>query len=89
MPVVNLADDRTIYEAMSKSLHDVCLNQQQRLAFSTDNASVMTSRHNNVLGLLQRDNNRIFGVGCPCHLSALAAKKGGKCFTTFDPEISS
>ena len=89
MPVVNLADDRTIYEAMSKSLHDVCLDLQQCLAFRTDNVSVMTSRHNDVLGILQRDNNRILGVGCPCHLSALAAKKGGKCLTTFDPEISS
>ena len=45
----------------------------------------MNGRHKGVLGLLQKENINIYAMGCPCHLSALAAKYGGKALS-FDPE---
>jgi hypothetical protein len=35
----------------------------------------MTGRHKGVLGLLHQENPQIYGIGCACHLSALAAKQ--------------
>jgi hypothetical protein len=40
----------------------------------------MTGRHKGVLGLLHQENPQIYGIGCACHLSALAAKHGSKAF---------
>jgi CO dehydrogenase nickel-insertion accessory protein CooC1 len=72
MAVVNMATCENITTAMKKSLGDVGLDLQQCLSFSTDNASVMTGRHKGVLGLLHQENPQIYGIGCACHLSALA-----------------
>lgn len=86
MPVVNMATGENITTAMKKSLGDVGLDLQQCLSFSTDNASVMTGRHKGVLGLLHQENPQIYGIGCACHLSALAAKHGSKALKHFNPE---
>jgi hypothetical protein len=70
----------------------VCDNNREKLvffiaitvSFSTDNASVMTGRHKGVLGLLHQENPQIYGIGCACHLSALAAKHGSKALKLFN-----
>ena len=46
----------------------------------------MTGQQHRVLGHLKRVSQNIYLMGCPCHLSALAAKKGGKALKGFDPE---
>lgn len=86
MPVENEASGENIANAMKQCLTDVGLDMQQCLALSSDNASVMTGLHKGVLGLLHAENSRIYGMGCPCHLSALAAKNGAKALKSFDPE---
>ena len=87
MPVVNMATGENITTAIKKkSLGDFGLDLQQCLSFSTDNASVMTGRHKGVLGLLHQENPQIYGIGCACHLSALAAKHGSKALKHFNPE---
>ncbi|MGH0136412.1 UNVERIFIED_CONTAM: hypothetical protein FKN15_061059 [Acipenser sinensis] len=45
----------------------------------------MTGRHKVVLSLLQKDNTAIYRMGCPCHLSTLAAKERSKALKDFDP----
>ncbi|XP_014672569.1 PREDICTED: uncharacterized protein LOC106813037 [Priapulus caudatus] len=86
MPVVNSATGENIAEALRDSLSQCDLSLQQCLSFSSDNASVMTGRHKGVLGYLHQRNKAIYLMGCPCHLSALAAKTGGKALKSFDPE---
>ena len=86
MPVVNEATGHNIKDAMQNSLQKIGLSLQECLAFSTDNASVMTGRNKGVLGLLKKDNGNIHGLGNPCHLSALAAKAGSKASKSFNPE---
>jgi flagellar motor switch protein FliG len=46
----------------------------------------MTGRHKGVLGLLHQEHPQIIGIGCVCHLSALAAKHGSKALKHFNPE---
>jgi len=47
----------------------------------------MTGRHKGVLGLPHQDfYPQIYGIGCACHLSALAAKHGRKALKHFNPE---
>ena len=87
MPVVNSATGENIATALKDSLRKCDLSLKQCIAFSSDNASVMTGRHRGVMGYLQKDTNTdIYLMGCPCHLSALAAKAGGKALKGFDPE---
>ena len=86
MPVVNKATGENIVNALEASLAKAGLSLAQCLAFSSDNASVMTGRHKGVLGILKQENPNIHGMGCGCHLSALAAKEGGKALQAFNPE---
>jgi len=86
MPGVNSATGENIAEALRDSLSQCDLSLQQCLSFSSDNASVMTGRHKGVLGYLHQRNKDIYLMGCPCHLSVLAAKTGGKALKSFDPE---
>ncbi|KAI4805505.1 hypothetical protein KUCAC02_010115 [Chaenocephalus aceratus] len=46
----------------------------------------MTGQHCGVMSYLRKGNKDIHLVGCPCHLSALAAKTGGKALQSFDVE---
>uniref|UniRef100_H2ZX01 HAT C-terminal dimerisation domain-containing protein n=1 Tax=Latimeria chalumnae TaxID=7897 RepID=H2ZX01_LATCH len=86
MPVINLAGGENIGDVLKQSLRDVGLDLQQCLSFSSDNASVMTGRPKGVLSVLHKENKEIYGMGCPCHLSTLAAKEGSKALKSFDPE---
>uniref|UniRef100_H3BC19 HAT C-terminal dimerisation domain-containing protein n=1 Tax=Latimeria chalumnae TaxID=7897 RepID=H3BC19_LATCH len=86
MPLVNLAGGKNIADALKQSLRDVGLDLQQCLSFSSYNVSVMTGRHKGVLSVLHKENKEIYGMGCPCHLSALAAKEGCKALKSFNPE---
>ena len=86
MPVVNEATGENIASALKASLKQGGLDVEQCVAFSSDNASVMTGQHRGVMSYLRKGNKDIHLVGCPCHLSALAAKTGGKALRRFDVE---
>jgi hypothetical protein len=86
MPVVNSATGENIATAIKDCLGQHNLSLEQCVSLSSDNASVMTGKQRGVLGYLKKGNPGIYLMGCPCHLSALAAKKGGKALTGFDPE---
>ncbi|KAL3058066.1 hypothetical protein OYC64_010282 [Pagothenia borchgrevinki] len=86
MPVVNEATGENIASALKASLKQGGLDVEQCVAFSSDNVSVMTGQHRGVMSYLRKGNKDIHLVGCPCHLSALAAKTGGKALRRFDVE---
>ena len=86
MPIVNQADAANITDACLKSLRKVKVDINRCVAFSSDNASVMIGKNAGMLALLQRERKYIYGMGCMCHLSSLAAKAGRKALKSFDFE---
>ncbi|KAJ8028967.1 hypothetical protein HOLleu_28235 [Holothuria leucospilota] len=86
MPVANNADARNIFQAVSDSLSAKNIGFDSCVAFASDNASVMIAKDKGVLTLLKKENPSVYGMGCPCHLSHLAAKRGAK-ELHFSPEV--
>ena len=86
MPVTNEATAKNVYTVITDSLTTNKIGLHKCVAFVSDNASVMVGKHQGVLALIKRQNQAVYGMGCACHLSHLAAKEGGKALQGFDPE---
>ncbi|KAK5921280.1 hypothetical protein CgunFtcFv8_024997 [Champsocephalus gunnari] len=63
MPVVNEATGKNIASALKASLKQGGLDVEQCVAFSSDNASVMTGQHRGVMSYLRKGNKDIHLVG--------------------------
>ena len=86
MPGTNDVTAKNIYTVITDSLTKNKIGLHKCVAFVSDNASIMVGRHKGVLVLIKKQNQAVYGMGCACHLSHLAAKEGGKALQRFDAE---
>lgn len=82
MPDITAGDTSTLFNTCEVTLVEAGLKWEHRMAYSSDNASAMVSRHNSLLPQIkqkQKDEGYrqlVLGFGCPCHLCHLWVQKG-------------
>lgn len=67
-----------IFNILDRCLEDNKVSWEKCLAFSCDNASVMTGIHKGVSAFIHGKNPEVYINGCPCHLLHLVARTATK-----------
>ena len=75
MPVVNQADAENNTAACIDSLKNAQLDISRCVAFVSASASMMIGKQKGTSTLLRKERRWNYGMGCACHLFALAAKE--------------
>jgi hypothetical protein len=70
---------KNIFDLLDEVLVKNNLTWDKCIAFCSDNANVMMGQKKGVAAFVKERHNNVFINGCPCHLAAIAAKKGAKC----------
>ena len=78
MPVCNIANGQTLFNALDSVLAKRGIPWDNVIGFSSDSASVMTGKRNSVLSRVLQRQPKVFSLACVCHLAALAAAAGLK-----------
>ena len=76
------SDSDTKFETCTSSLRKESLFWETCCTYSSDNTSSMVSKNKSLLKLIKdaqgESPQKIFDIGCPCHLAHLRAQKGTK-----------
>ena len=83
MPDINTgSDSHVMFQTCNSSLMRASLSWEIGCTYSSDNNSSMIGKNKSLLNLIKDAQSelpqKIFDVGCPCHLAHLCAQKGAK-----------
>ena len=83
MPDINTgSDSHVMFQTCNSSLMRASLSWEIGCTYSSDNNSSMIGKNKSLLNLIKDAQSelpqKIFDVGCPCHLAHLYAQKGAK-----------
>ena len=83
MPDIDKGSDaQTMFETCKRSLNKASLSWENCCQYSSDNTSSMVGKNKSLLKLIKDAQSetpqKIYDVGCPCHLAHLCAQKGAK-----------
>ena len=83
MPNINMgSDSQVMFQTCNSSLMRVSLSWKTCCTYSSDNTSSVIGKNKSLLKLIKDAQSelpqKVFDVGCPCHLAHLCAQKGAK-----------
>ena len=74
------SDAKTMFNVCSLSLKKTNLSWELCCTYSSDNTSFMVGKNRSLLSFIKsvQPTQKVYDVGCPCHLAHLCAQKGAK-----------
>ena len=81
MPNINSGSTaQKMYDVCNEVIDDFSLDWDNCITYSSDNTNSMVGAHNSLLKKIKdsQGDQKVFDVGCPCHLAHLCAGKGAK-----------
>ena len=81
MPDIDKGSDaKAMFETCTSSLKKASLTWDSCCTYSSDNTSSMVGKNKSLLKMIKDSQQiqKVFDVGCPCHLAHLSAQKGAK-----------
>ena len=78
MPVCNQATAANIFGALDECAQRYKLRWERCCSYAGDNATVNSGIRNSIMSRIKEKQPDVYSAGCSCHLSNLAAEKGGR-----------